>query len=212
MIGLRTFLKDFADSTKLVPFDKLYERQRELVRCDFLRATKGRGPGSGVPLSPANLAIFLVSVLASDKLSDLGDRTSELYLAKPVIRGAKGTFRVPRDLDSTFGVAVTQALLHRPIAGLVTKQPRYVGIQATRPWRGVIMRERPTKRPGKIDLEFFVDPSKNELPPEVKPTFPTETVSIEGEVFQWLCRRMWDYLEQDFPVKRPRILTKEAET
>jgi hypothetical protein len=86
MIGLKTFLQDFAKTTGLASFDSLYERQRELVRCGLLPSVEGRGPGSGVPLNPETLATLLIGLLATDKLADLGERTDVLCKARPVIR------------------------------------------------------------------------------------------------------------------------------
>jgi hypothetical protein len=49
----------------------LYERQRALVRGGLLKAIEGRGPGSGVKATPENVAMLIISVLATDSLSDV---------------------------------------------------------------------------------------------------------------------------------------------
>jgi hypothetical protein len=49
----------------------LYERQRALVRGGLLKATEGRGPGSGVKATPESVAMLIISVLATDSLSDV---------------------------------------------------------------------------------------------------------------------------------------------
>src|SRR5450759_4875930 len=115
MIGLRTFLKDFAETTQLARFDTLYERQRELVRCGLLPQLRGRGPGSGVPLSAETLATFLISVLASDKLADLGERTAMLCQARALINNKKGDKH--RLGNSNFHMDVARALLQERKVG-----------------------------------------------------------------------------------------------
>jgi hypothetical protein len=61
----------------------LYERQRVLVNLGALEATPGRGPGSGVPLTPENVAVVLISVLAAENLSDLDEGVAALCRATP---------------------------------------------------------------------------------------------------------------------------------
>jgi hypothetical protein len=194
MIGLRTFLKDFAATTKLAPFDTLYERQRELVRCDLLPSIKGRGPGSGVPLSPDTLATFLISVLATDKLADLGERTAALCKAMPVINDQGGNLL--KFGTSNFRMDVSRALLQERVAGRRSKTNPFLGIQATRPWRGIILQQRPTSKQGQTNFEYFTDPNAN-----MELTFTMENVSIEGPVFSWLSNRLWDYMQHYYNVK-----------
>jgi len=43
-----------------------YERQRALTNAGLLKARPGRGPGSGVPATPKNLAQLLVALLVGD--------------------------------------------------------------------------------------------------------------------------------------------------
>jgi hypothetical protein len=50
----------------------VYERQRVLVRAGLLKTERGRGPGSGVRGTPESLALLLISLLATDNLSDAG--------------------------------------------------------------------------------------------------------------------------------------------
>jgi hypothetical protein len=52
----------------------LYERQRALVRAGLLAQPEGRGPGSGVPVRPYEVALLLIAVLATDSLSDTSDK------------------------------------------------------------------------------------------------------------------------------------------
>jgi hypothetical protein len=60
----------------------LYERQRELVRQGILSQSEGRGPGSGVHASPYSVALLLVSVLATDSLSETAEKARIFAPAK----------------------------------------------------------------------------------------------------------------------------------
>lgn len=197
MIGLRTFLKDFAKTTELASFDSLYERQRELVRCGLLHSVEGRGPGSGVPLNAETLATFLIGVLASDKLSDLGKRTEALINARPALSGKDG--KNPRLGKSNFHHAVVRALLQERKLGHRSPRDVFLGIQATRPWRGTILLDRPTATHGHETVEYYVNP---EAP--LKLTFTMQNVSIEGAVFSWISQRLWEYLEHYYDLKPKR--------
>jgi hypothetical protein len=61
----------------------LYERQRALVREGLLDAEAGRGPGSGVRTTASSVARVLVSVLATDRLSEAHSRTRAIADARP---------------------------------------------------------------------------------------------------------------------------------
>lgn len=190
-------MKDFAKSTGLAPFDTLYERQRELVRCGLLHSVPGRGPGSGVPLNADTLATFLISVLASDKLSDLGERTAALCKAVPLINNKQGNqYRIG---GSDFQFDVARALLQERKLGKRSAKDVFLGIQATRPWRGIILLERPTATQGQMSVEYFTDPEG-----PVEQTFTMHNISIEGPVFSWLSQRLWDYIEYHYKVESER--------
>jgi hypothetical protein len=60
----------------------LYERQRALVRDGLMAPEGGRGPGSGVRATAPSVALLLLSVLATDRLSEL-DRVGPLAAARP---------------------------------------------------------------------------------------------------------------------------------
>ncbi len=60
----------------------LYERQRALVREGILTQSEGRGPGSGVHAAPYSVALLLVSVLATDSLSETAEKTRIFAPAK----------------------------------------------------------------------------------------------------------------------------------
>lgn len=64
----------------------LYERQRALVRAGLLDMGEGRGPGSGVRSSYGAVAMLLLAVLATDRLSETEARTKAIAEARPVGR------------------------------------------------------------------------------------------------------------------------------
>lgn len=91
----------------------LYERQRVLVKDGVLRASAGRGPGSGVRLTANNLAILLISVLASDTLADTGSITPLFINLTP--SGGK----CPMTKAENLGDAVAAALASKKILDAV---------------------------------------------------------------------------------------------
>src|SRR5271166_4852624 len=70
----------------------LYERQRALVNLGVLKSAPGRGPGSGVPLTSESFAAVLISLLATDNLSEVDQRVVAICNAKP-----EGATRRPSD-------------------------------------------------------------------------------------------------------------------
>jgi hypothetical protein len=62
----------------------LYERQRALVRVGLLDLDGRRGPGSGVRATAPSVALLLLSVLASDSLTESEERIRALARARPV--------------------------------------------------------------------------------------------------------------------------------
>jgi hypothetical protein len=95
--GLKSYLPRLAEIVGSTPA-ALYERQRALTRLGLLTALAGRGPGSGVQLSADCLAAMVISLLATENLSDIDKRMVRLCNARPLpgpacaITGAK-TFR-----------------------------------------------------------------------------------------------------------------------
>ena len=83
--SLRSYLYKLSKLLGLTPI-ALYERQRELVRAGLLHAEGTRGPGAGVRLSPELVAVLLISVLATDSLSEVAERTREIAgaTARPI--------------------------------------------------------------------------------------------------------------------------------
>ncbi|MGX9426946.1 MULTISPECIES: hypothetical protein [Bradyrhizobium] len=84
MISLKSYCGFLSVIIGLTP-DALYERQRVLVRAGALsNAVAGKGPGSGIRATPGNVSKLLLSVLASDTLSEIPTRTRELAGLKSV--------------------------------------------------------------------------------------------------------------------------------
>ena len=82
MASLKSFLQGVAPILG-VSLATLYERQRALVRLGVLPPSTGAGPGSGVPFTAENFAPILISLLASDSLSDVDQSMVALFKAKP---------------------------------------------------------------------------------------------------------------------------------
>ena len=82
MASLKSFLQGVAPILG-VSLATLYERQRALVRLGVLPPSTGAGPGSGVPFTAENFAAILISLLASDSLSDVDQSMVALFKAKP---------------------------------------------------------------------------------------------------------------------------------
>jgi hypothetical protein len=126
MGSLKLFIPSLADVLG-VNRHALYERQRVLMRENLLTAIPGRGPGSGVRISPASVGMLLISFLATDGLADAGPDTKALAQAKYVERPAD-------ELRSakTFRAAITNMLAFEDVAAAVARikvERRY--LQAT---------------------------------------------------------------------------------
>lgn len=65
MQSLKTFLPKLSEIIG-VTIDQAYERQRILVKARVLKARPGRGPGSGVPATPRNIALLLIALMVGD--------------------------------------------------------------------------------------------------------------------------------------------------
>ena len=82
MSSLKAFIPGLARHLDISPA-ALYERQRALVRAGLLDLGEGRGPGSGVRTTWGSVAYLLLSVLATDRLSELDTRVPAIAKAKP---------------------------------------------------------------------------------------------------------------------------------
>jgi hypothetical protein len=102
MISLKNF--PLAECLDVTP-DLVYERQRALTRAGhFSGAVEGKGPGSGVRATPHNVTQLLLSLLATDSLSDAV--TKMLLLAGAKHRNGK----CPLTGETRFGRALEKIL------------------------------------------------------------------------------------------------------
>ena len=85
----------------------LYERQRALVRAGLLAPEEGRGPGSGVRATAPSVALLVLSVLATESLSETDARVRALADMRPA-----GGEECPLTKARSFGQALA-ALLGR---------------------------------------------------------------------------------------------------
>jgi hypothetical protein len=82
MISLKSYCGPLSKILGLTP-DALYERQRVLARSGYLSgAIAGKGPGSGIRATPANVTKLVLSTLATDALSEIEEKTRKLAAAK----------------------------------------------------------------------------------------------------------------------------------
>ncbi|WP_040307795.1 hypothetical protein [Afipia felis] len=81
MSSLTAFLPHIANEFEM-SVHALYERQRALVRLGLLPRPVGRGRGSGAEATPGTVALLIISVLATDNLSDTDERIKKLAEAK----------------------------------------------------------------------------------------------------------------------------------
>lgn len=68
MTSLNAFLPVLSDLWGVSP-GVLYERQRSMVHLGLMKSRPGRGPGSGVTLTPENVARLLVAYAGVDSLA-----------------------------------------------------------------------------------------------------------------------------------------------
>jgi hypothetical protein len=83
----------------------LYERQRALVRAGLLAAADGRGPGSGVRATHSAVALLILSILATDRLTESDARVRALASARP-----EGSERCPCTGQTDFLNALSYVL------------------------------------------------------------------------------------------------------
>jgi hypothetical protein len=105
MNSLKAFIPVLSDMLRLRP-DAVYERQRALVRAGLLENTEGRGPGSGVRLTPESVAMLLIAVMATDNLSETETMARTLGKA----RRSDGSKSAALGGAKTFYAAVINAL------------------------------------------------------------------------------------------------------
>jgi hypothetical protein len=120
MASLKSQIPNLAGWLSMTPA-ALYERQRALVRTGLLNAKPGRGRGTGVAFSPHSLAMLLISVAASDSLTETAEMTKIFTNLK------SDTEKCPITGKKTFGAALTHIL----DSGLL---PRLAWIDAVVSW------------------------------------------------------------------------------
>ena len=81
-VSLKGFIPRLAAQTGMTTL-AVYERQRSLTRARLL-VGGSQGPGMGAQLSPSAVALLLISILASDSLTESGTRVGVLAAMKPV--------------------------------------------------------------------------------------------------------------------------------
>jgi hypothetical protein len=190
MAGLKSFLYGVAALLGTTGA-ALYERQRALVALGGLQATVGRGPGSGVPLTPEAVAAILISVLAAESLTEVDERVVRLINAPPqdVALNVRTTREWTKAGKPVFGTAVAAALAGRrvPYGG----RNRVLGIRVTRWYSGQLIESQS----GFKGPEFYVYDAKN-LPP----TPISITAEIKNEDFENLvsfCRGAFSQAEEE---------------
>jgi hypothetical protein len=142
MAGLKTFLGKLSPLLG-VTSAALYERQRVLVDIGLIKPRAGRGPGSGVAFTAENLAALLISILATDSLSEIDQRVVDLCNAQPEpVADDRGQARPSwvRRGKPTLLTEVARVLSGQPMQWRPSKGPTG-GIRVTRMWRAQILLE-----------------------------------------------------------------------
>jgi hypothetical protein len=139
MAGLKTFLGRLSPMLGVTPA-ALYERQRVLVDIGLIKTRGGRGPGSGVPFTTENLAALVISILATDSLSEIDQRVVNLCNAQPEMaleRKSPAHEAWVKKGKPTFLTEVARVLSGQPPQWR-SKAP-IDGIRVTRMWRAQIL-------------------------------------------------------------------------
>jgi hypothetical protein len=143
MAGLKSFLSLLAPLVSVSAL-ALYERQRALVNLGVIKSAGGRGPGSGVPLTGENVAAILISLLASESLSEVDQRVVDLCRARPEIPNEEWIkLGKPTFLTEAGGLLHGREVLYRPKgsgAGVRTRTEwEALKFRVSRCWRGEII-------------------------------------------------------------------------
>jgi len=139
MASLRAFLNGLAPILGMTGAT-LYERQRVLTTLGVLEATPGRGPGSGVPLTADGVAAVIISLLATDALSEVDKRVVALCNAVPQAVHDRGLTMGDwkRRGSPTFKTELGRVLSGLPMVWHDThRRPNFVRV--SRVWRGQII-------------------------------------------------------------------------
>ena len=112
MVGLKSYLPVLAGHLNVTE-DVLYERQRRLTRAGLLTGSVGRGPGSGVRVSAPVVTLMVLTMLATDDLSE-ADGRAEFLAASP-----SDSRRCPLTGATTFKGALELVFASESIASTV---------------------------------------------------------------------------------------------
>ncbi len=81
MTSLKTYTAKLAELLGISPA-VIYERQRALVKAGLLIYDKGRGPGSGVKVTPESVATLILATLSANNLAETAERTLDVGKAR----------------------------------------------------------------------------------------------------------------------------------
>lgn len=109
MASLTSFLPKIAPTLRM-DVTTLYQRQRALVRMKLLPTPQGRGRGSGAEANPETVAMLLVSVLATDSLSETDKLVYALSQAAFIDLPKKKLSTCPFTGERTFVDAIARVL------------------------------------------------------------------------------------------------------
>jgi hypothetical protein len=112
MISLKSYAPVLARYLFTTP-DALYERQRKLVRAGLLASTTGRGPGSGIRVTPPVVSMMVIAEMATGSLADIDVAVQELSSR------TNDATRCPLTGASTFGEAFALIIASAGIAASV---------------------------------------------------------------------------------------------
>jgi hypothetical protein len=120
MISLKSYCGPLSKVLGLTP-DALYERQRVLVRSDYLSgAIAGKGPGSGVRATIRNVTKLILSTLATDALFEIDGKTRGLAALKHV--DAKCPFTGERRFQNALEKALSTPELAASVAAITVRR------------------------------------------------------------------------------------------
>lgn len=139
VISLTSFLPNLVPDLGLTQA-ALYERQRALVRLGLLQKPTGRGRGSGSDATPHGIALVVLSVLATDNLSEMDERIAALARA-PIDEWHKRKIcRLTR--KTTFVNALAEVIRHPELAQRVRSvEVERQGVYATIYWEQSISKK-----------------------------------------------------------------------
>ncbi len=167
-LSLNSYLRAAADVLGTT-WEKLYERQRALVRANLLDQSQGMGPGSGVRVSPSSIAWVFVAVLCADGLAEAVKR-GELIGRMKCVRGNCLVTRA-----TSFQGALEAILSSEELASRVSR----IEVSRTSPEAKIYFG---WKKGSSIEqVSVFQQSSKVRPPVNV-------TAAIEGDVVQELFR------------------------